>query len=293
MSLLVESQSFPSPNQLKPADSYKNVDPRRFYSALVFIPLLYVGIAYTPPWAFSLFLAGTALVALWEFIGLYFGGTSSLLSKCISGVLAVLILFGMHKEYYPDLFPWLLALIALILGGFLLSPRAIKHYLPDWSAYVFGILYIAILLGHFILLRKLDHGIALVFFVLLVTWLADTGGFMVGKSLGTHPLAPKLSPKKTVEGLFGGILYALLGAILGHFWFLSFFSLSQCAMLGVALALIGALGDLGESAIKRSVSIKDSGTIIPGHGGVLDRIDSLLFTGPALYYYVIVSLSSS
>lgn len=293
MSLLVESQSFSSPIQLKPADSFKNVDPRRIYSALVFIPLLYVGIAYTPPWVFSGFLAGTTLVGLWEFMGWYFGGTSSLLSRFISCVIAVLILLGMHKGFYPEFLPWLLAVIVPILGGFLLSPRATKHHLPDWSAYVFGILYIALLLGHFILLRKLDHGIALVFFVLLVTWLADTGGFMVGKSLGRHPLAPKLSPKKTVEGLFGGILYALLGAILGHFWFLSFFSLSQCAMLGVTLALIGALGDLAESAIKRSVSIKDSGTIIPGHGGVLDRIDSLLFTGPALYYYVIFSLSTS
>ncbi len=289
MSHLVESQSFTSLTQSQPADSFKHVDPRRFYSALVLIPILYVGIGYAPPWLFSLFLAATALVGLWEFIGLYFGPTSSLFAKFTSCLTAALVLFGMYQGFSQAFIPWLLAVIALIMGGFVLSPRATKQHLPSWAAYVFGILYFSLLLGHFILLRKLDNGIALIFFVLFVTWLADTGGFMVGLSLGKHPLAPRLSPKKTVEGLIGGILYSVLGAILSHFWFLPFFSVSQCAMLGVALALIGTLGDLGESAIKRSAGIKDSGTIIPGHGGVLDRIDSLLFTGPALYYYVIFS----
>lgn len=267
------------------------MDPRRFYSALVFIPLLYVGIGYTSIWIFSLFLAATALLALWEFLGLYFGDTNSLFTKFTSCFTAALLLFGMYQGYSQAFNPWLLAAIAIILGGFVFSPRVTKQCLPSWAAYVFGILYVAFLLGHFILLRKLDNGITLVFFVILVTWLADTGGFMVGISLGKHPLAPTLSPKKTIEGLFGGIFYSVLGALLSHYWFFPFFSVSQCAMLGVALALIGALGDLGESAIKRSVSKKDSGTIIPGHGGVLDRIDSLLFTGPAFYYYVIFSQS--
>ncbi len=101
------------------------------------------------------------------------------------------------------------------------------------------------------------------FFVIIVTWLSDTGGFFVGKTLGKHPLAPTLSPKKTIEGLLGGVLFSLIGAIISQFTFVPFFSLGQCVMLGVALALFGAVGDLAESAIKRSVSVKDSGTMIP------------------------------
>lgn len=151
---------------------------------------------------------------------------------------------------------------------------------------IVGLFYVPLLLGHFILLRQLHHGVELIFFVLLVTWLADTGGYVFGLSIGKHPLAPTLSPKKTIEGLVGGVVFAALGAYACQLWFAPFFSTGQCAMLGITLALIGAVGDLCESGIKRSVNVKDSGTIIPGHGGVLDRIDSLLLTGPALYYYL-------
>ena len=159
--------------------------------------------------------------------------------------------------------------------------------------HLWNLLYVGLLLRSlYPSLRNLENGVALVFFVILVTWLSDTGGFFVGKRLGKHPLAPRLSPKKTIEGLLGGVLFSVVGAILSQFTFVPFFSLGQCVMLGVGLALLGAVGDLAESAIKRSVSVKDSGTIIPGHGGVLDRVDSLLFTGPAMYYYVMFSLSS-
>ena len=167
-----------------------------------------------------------------------------------------------------------------------------KRHLSSWPAYLFGMLYVAVLLGHFILLRQLAQGISLIFFVLFITWLADTGGFVFGLSFGRHALAPTLSPKKTIEGLIGGVIFSVLGAIISHFWFVPFFSLWECAILGVGIALVGALGDLAESAIKRSVSIKDSGTIIPGHGGVLDRVDSLLFTGPAFYYYALFTGST-
>ncbi|MCZ6799371.1 MAG: phosphatidate cytidylyltransferase [Nitrospirae bacterium] len=268
------------------------MDPRRFYSALVFIPLLYLGIRYSPPWLFSLLISTVALFALWEFLALYFADTSSVSTKVLSCLLATLLLGAMHKGL-PEI--WLVALlgiVAIIVSGFFISPANTKQRLPGWAAYIFGVLYVGLLLGHYALLRNLEHGVALVFFVIIVTWLSDTGGFFVGKTLGKHPLAPTLSPKKTVEGLLGGVLFSVIGATISQFTFVPFFSVGQCIMLGVGLALLGALGDLAESAIKRSVSVKDSGTIIPGHGGVLDRVDSLLFTGPAMYYYVMFSLPS-
>ncbi|HBP90021.1 MAG: phosphatidate cytidylyltransferase [Nitrospira sp.] len=268
------------------------MDPRRLYSAIVFIPLLYGGIRYSPPWLLSLLIGTASLLALWEFLTLYFGPTGTLFPKVASCFGAVILLVAMYTGYSQALNPWLLGIVVIILAGFFISPTAMRQRLPSWVAYPFGILYVVVLLGHFILLRQLPHGIALIFFVLAITWLADTGGFVVGLSLGKHALAPTLSPKKTIEGLIGGVFFSLTGALISHFWFLPFFSLWECAILGMGMALIGALGDLGESAIKRSVSIKDSGTIIPGHGGVLDRVDSLLFTGPVFYYYALFTLST-
>ena len=269
------------------------MDPRRLYSALVFIPLLYVGIRYSPPWLFSLLIGAVALFALWEFLSLYFSGTGSGTSKIFSCVAAAALLIMMEAGLPHVLLVGLSGIVALILAGFCFSPAHMKQQLPDWGIYLFGILYVGLLLGHYSLLHNLEQGVALVFFVIIVTWLSDTGGFFVGKSLGKHPLAPTLSPKKTIEGLFGGVLFSVIGGMISHFTFAPFFSLGECMILGVGLALLGALGDLAESAIKRSVHVKDSGTIIPGHGGVLDRVDSLLFTGPAMYYYVMFSLPTS
>lgn len=269
------------------------MDPRRLYSALVFIPLLYAGIRYSPPSLFSLLIGAIALFALWEFLSLYFSHTGSLSPKVLSCLAAGFLLIAMSEGLPDILLLVLLGIVTIIMAGFCLSPVDMKQQLPDWAAYIFGVLYVALLLGHYSLLRNLEQGVALVFFVIIVTWLSDTGGFFIGKSLGKHPLAPTLSPKKTIEGLLGGVLFSVIGGIISHFTFVPFFSLDQCMILGGGIALLGAIGDLAESAIKRSVSVKDSGTIIPGHGGVLDRVDSLLFTGPAMYYYVMFSLPTS
>jgi len=265
------------------------IDPRRFYTAFAVIPLLYAGITYSPTWLFSVFVGITVCLALWEFLQMYFGSMRAEPAHlgCFLG--AAGILFILH-ENYALLFQWTgLGVTLSILAGFFLNPHKMRQLLPKWMAYAFGVLYVALLFGHFILLRQLSQGIAMVFFVLIVTWLSDTGGFVFGIAFGRHPLAPVLSPKKTIEGFFGGILFSIVGAILCQAWFAPFISVSHSAILGVALAVFGTLGDLTESAIKRSVQVKDSGTLIPGHGGVLDRIDSLLLSAPVFYYYALFS----
>ncbi len=268
------------------------MDLRRLYSALVFIPLLYVGIRHSPPWLFSLLIGLIALFALWEFLSLYFSEASATWMKVLSCFGAALLLLTMYHGLPQILLISLLVFVIIITARFCISPMTTKQQLPTWSAYIFGIFYIGLLLGYYPLLRNVKYGVALVFFVMIVTWLSDTGGFFVGKSLGKHPLAPILSPKKTIEGLVGGVIFSLIGAIICKLTFLPFFSVGQCVMLGVVFAFLGAMGDLAESAIKRSANVKDSGTIIPGHGGILDRVDSLLFTGPAMYYYAMFSLPS-
>ena len=265
------------------------MDPRRLYSALVFIPFLYAVIRYSPSWIFSLLISTVTLFALWEYLSLYFSTTSSTSMKVLSCIAGMSLLIAMQQGLPQLLLLGLLGFVAIILTGFFLSPAKMNQHLPSWAAYTFGVLYVGLLLGHYALLRNLEQGVALVFFVIIVTWLSDTGGFFIGKPLGKHRLAPLLSPKKTIEGLLGGIMFSVMGAIISQFTFVPFFSTGQSIMLGVGLALFGALGDLAESAIKRSVNVKDSGTIIPGHGGILDRVDSLLFTGPAMYYYVMFS----
>lgn len=282
----------PPPNPSHPKEippRTKPTDPRRWYTAIIAVPLLYMAVAYSSSWLFALLVGGTVLFALWELLTLYLGSRGSLPAKLVAGGGALSILLVMYDGRYPMLHWSGLVLTLLLLYGFFRDPQHMRDRLPQGGFYVFAMGYVAILLGHFILLRHLEQGVAVVFFVLIVTWLADTGGYVFGRAFGRHRLAPVLSPNKTMEGFLGGILFSLTGAAICQIWFFSFVSLPQSLFLGFLLAVCGTLGDLTESAIKRSVQVKDSGTLIPGHGGVLDRIDSLLLSAPGFYYYAVLT----
>ncbi len=171
--------------------------------------------------------------------------------------------------------------------------RDMSQSLAHIAVTVFGIMYVGWLGSHLVMLRQLPAslgmddmmGARLVFFVALVTWGADTGAYLFGVSLGRHKLIPRISPKKTVEGAVGGLLAAGLVGWLCTRGITPFLTPFAGVASGVFAGLMGQLGDLVESMIKRDVGIKDSAELIPGHGGVLDRFDSLLFTVPVLYYY--------
>jgi phosphatidate cytidylyltransferase len=147
-------------------------------------------------------------------------------------------------------------------------------------------LYIGLTLSYLVMIRLLPEGQSLLFFLLLVTWAADTGAYYVGTLYGQRALAPRISPKKTIEGLAGGLAGATITAYAARWWFVPELTYVDMVALALLLTLAGLWGDLVESAIKRSVGTKDSGGLLPGHGGMLDRLDSLLFTAPAFYYYV-------
>lgn len=156
------------------------------------------------------------------------------------------------------------------------------------STTMFGVFYISWLFSFMIKIRIIDHGAALSGCLLLVTKGADIGAFLVGVKWGKHPFLPKISPKKTSEGVIGGIAFGVCGALASKSFLppLPIFSFMNLILLGIALSLLGLLGDLSESLIKRDCAVKDSGYIFPGMGGILDVIDSLLFTAPAFYFFI-------
>lgn len=152
------------------------------------------------------------------------------------------------------------------------------------STTLFGILYVSWCFSFVIKIRYLEHGLWYLVMVLLVTKLGDMGAYFIGSWLGKTPLIPRISPKKSVEGSIGGLFFSVLGAIACK-PFLNF-NFYHLIVLGLALGVLGQLGDLSESLMKRDCQIKDSGNIFPGLGGVLDSIDSLIFTAPAFYFYI-------
>jgi len=175
----------------------------------------------------------------------------------------------------------------------LLSRRQKENAFITWAWTIAGILYIGWLLSHIVALRGLADGRNWVFFVLFVTWFSDSAAFFTGRRLGRHKLAPSISPGKTWEGAIGGIGGAIAISVL--FFTPTPFQLPlaywQVIPLSIGVSVLGQAGDLVESLLKRNTGVKDSGTLMPGHGGILDRMDSMLFAGVLVYYFALIHLS--
>lgn len=190
---------------------------------------------------------------------------------------------------------WAISLIILGAMAFHLVDfeRGRSQAGTDFSITVAGALYLGWIGSYLILLRELPGGMWWVLTVLPAVWLADTGAYFIGKRFGKHKLSPRLSPAKTWEGYLGGILASIPGTALLVWLYLSWgasvpgLTPLNGALMGLVLSLLTPLGDLGESMIKRQVGAKDSGNLLPGHGGIFDRIDSWLWAG-VLGYYLIV-----
>ncbi len=265
--------------------SASGFDLRRVYSALLLLPLLYMAIRYLPPAAFFVFLTAVVLLAQWEFLALFFEKSRLPQHALVGFPATTLLLIAMQWPAGVDVSLALSITIAwLLCYQVCLAPSDSRHL--SMFVLLFGILYVGYTLGHVLRLRTLDDGALLIFFVLLVTWAGDAAAYYVGKTCGSRPLAPRLSPKKTVEGFCGGLVAAPLIAWLGHVWFLPVVTPVDCLILGILFTVLGLVGDLSESALKRYAGVKDSGSLIPGHGGMLDRVDSLLLNAPVFYYYM-------
>ncbi len=255
---------------------------KRILSSIILIPILYAIVWHLPPFYFAGLVAVAAGIGQYEFYRMAKGrGIRPLAGLGIAlGVLLVFIFPGMNGIVYTALSLFLVTLTRLFL------PRPTEGAREDISTTFFGIFYVAMLFGFQMALRMGDYGRQWLMFMYLVIWASDIGAYYIGTSLGKHKLYPKVSPKKSVEGLIGGMLAAAGVALLCRAWFLPAVGVLEAAILGLVLAVAGTLGDLVESLFKRDAGVKDSGNLIPGHGGMLDRMDSMLFAAPVLYYYL-------
>ena len=259
---------------------------KRVYVAVVFIPLFYLLVKYLPPLAFHLFVIGGILLGLYEFYGMYYKDSKSfeIPFGLIGGILLAVLLSQKAMHIAPESITGLVVAVLLVE---LFCKKDLKTALTDGAVLLIGVLYVGWLLGHLLLLRNLNGGEYLIFFVFLVTWSCDTGAYYTGRLLGSRALAPRVSPNKTIEGAVGGIVWGLASSLLARWWFLPALSIQDAVGLGLLLGVFGQLGDLTESMLKRSAGVKDSSRLVPGHGGILDKVDSLIFAAPAFYYYTV------
>ncbi len=261
----------------------------RFLTAGVGGPVILALLYYGPPWGWFAFVAAAAVVGSFELFGMTHPGDRVAQTFCAAltvGVMGVLWRFGAEAK----------VLVALIVLLPLASMLLVLVRLGDLqtatlrvTAGAFGPLYLGGGLGATALLRRDGgaDGASFVVLALMLSWLSDTGAYFAGRFLGKHKLYEAVSPKKTVEGSIGGLVGALAGALLAHFFYLRSLPLTHGVLLALVGGALGQAGDLGESLIKRSVGVKDSGGIVPGHGGILDRVDALLVTSTATYLYVL------
>ena len=270
---------------------------KRVFTALVLIPLVLVLVFLGPrwQWLFTMAVAAVAALAAWEFLSL--AKKAGATPPRIAVLLAIVALFASYFEW-PFQTAATLGILSLCLLVYCTFFRPVEQLMADASASIFCLLYIGFTLISLPALRENPegNGPSLVTFLLCAVWAGDTAALYVGRAWGRHKLAPTLSPNKTWEGTFGSVGGSLLstGILLGlaqlmQRWDVGWLSYSGGAWwywlgLAVVVNVAAQVGDLAESALKRSAGVKDSGSLLPGHGGVLDRIDALLIAAPVLWY---------
>ena len=259
----------------------------RVLSGLALIPIMFVVVWFLPP----AYFAGLAVAA-----GVIGQGELYTMAKArgieplriVGVVLGSLLIINVYTPLYPYLGGpafWITLSVLAVLTARLFSRRPVEGALEDIAVTLLGIFYVAMLFGFQVAIHA-GQGKKWLVFLYLVIWAADTGAYYAGTTWGRHRLYEKISPKKSIEGLVGGTLASVVAAALCKIWLVPAIGWAEAVLVGALLALVGTVGDLVESLIKRSAGVKDSGTLIPGHGGILDRMDSMLFAAPVLFYYL-------
>ena len=257
----------------------------RVISAMVGIPIVIGSVYYGGPW-YALFLLLVVNLGAYEYNHLlrnkgYSGYT--LLSFC--GVSLFIVSF--YYERFDLIYPLIMVLFFFLFIVALFNMN--KMSLADSALSLWGIIYIGGMGGYLLLLRMLPEGAIYTYILLAGVWIHDTFAYFIGMKWGMHKFAPNISPNKSVEGSLAGIIgtIAIFFSVSILFPGLIPANPGQAIILALGISVFAQLGDLFESALKRQLKVKDSGNIIPGHGGILDRFDSLLLTAPLVYYFAL------
>jgi phosphatidate cytidylyltransferase len=261
----------------------------RILTAVLLLPILVAAVWFdTPlPWLTIAVAVWGGLAALEFYKTIAVSGSGAVPFTLFGIAMTIVFIFSPHIDF-AYLIP-LLFTVAIIIPPVGVILRRNKEYsFLSWVWTLAGIFYIGWLLSHYISLRELDMGREWVFYALLVTFATDTFAYFIGKTWGRHKLAPDISPKKTVEGAIGGLVGAAGISVLAVWLFGLPVNYGIAVVLGILISIFGQVGDLFESLFKRNMGVKDSGNSLPGHGGFLDRIDSIVFTGVFVYYYVVL-----
>lgn len=272
---------------------------QRILVAVVGIPLLLAVLCWAPDWATALLLAALSVIAAHELLTAVCGAEKAKRWTALPAVTGALVIAAVYfsGEHYADspagtVLRWLIAaaVLALLLASVLTYGRPGALVLQDVCVMAVAGLVIPWAFSCMLQLRMLPYGAGMVLMPLVAAFCSDSAALFTGMACGRHKMAPLVSPHKTVEGALGGIAGGVVGMVIFRivFYFCTLVPLhiGWCVVIGLAGALMGELGDLSFSVIKRQVGIKDYGCLLPGHGGVLDRFDSVLFAAPMIWMIV-------
>jgi len=263
----------------------------RIASGVLFVPVL-VLLARAGGIAFWLFVALEVTLGLIEFYKMMRGrGLNPFQPLGVASALA--LLWVSYRPHTPHVGFLATGVLLLVLALELRRPE-VRQRVEDIAVTSFGVLYVGWLSAHFILLRELPRqvggdyaaGGSFVLLAFFLTWSCDTGAYTIGRTVGRNRPWTRISPRKSVEGAFGGLAFALAAAFIARRWFAPYLGLGDALALGLLVGVFAQVGDLVESLFKRDAAHRNSSNLIPGHGGVLDRFDSLYFAAPLVYYYL-------
>lgn len=257
---------------------------KRHIVAFIFVPVLIAYLYYLPPFPYFLALIGIAgMAAMWEFYAMY--KVPAVL--CIPGIILGGILMYLSCRYPSFILSGIFICLFLLLLIRLFSAATPSGGMSDMGPLGIGLFYIGGFLSFQWFLRAGDMGMEYIFVLYTSVWLADGGAYYVGTYMGKNKLYPSVSPNKTWEGALGSIIGGALGAVIVKALLgMNGLSFTGSAVIGAVMGVTSLLGDLIESMFKRDAGVKDSGVFIPGHGGILDKLDGLLVSGPVLYFIV-------
>jgi phosphatidate cytidylyltransferase len=259
------------------------IELKRVWTGVLLLPPLVLLIVLGPFSLFSLLVLAATFFGLREFYRLALPHSKWIergMGMVLGLILSILVSCG-EMRWVPFFFVFSLLILSVL---YMVSSRDLSSTIASIGMSLFGILYVGFLLSYIFLIRKGVDGKEWVLFLVATVWAGDICAYLGGTAFGRHKLYPKISPNKTFEGLAGAVVGSVIVALVFSGLFLPGLNRGAAVLFGIGLALFGQVGDFIESMLKRSAQVKDSGSLIPGHGGMLDRLDSLLFTAPFLHY---------